>query len=116
MVGETAKRGPFLALLVMLMILLHITLCGAATSIMKDNDTYPYHARMDEPEFLFDSEIGRMLINKNDPIYATNSAGRQAVPCPQGERYGKCLPLGNGLNPARQKCDKYQRNVNDCPK
>jgi hypothetical protein len=64
MVGETAKRkrGPFLGLPVMLMILLRNTRFGATTSIFKDNATSPYHGRMDEPEYwMFDSEISRML-------------------------------------------------------
>jgi hypothetical protein len=68
MVGETAKRqkgAPFLALLLMmLMIFLHYTPCGATTSIFEPSSTSPYLARMDEPDWMFDSEISRMLISK----------------------------------------------------
>lgn len=53
---ERKSRGPFLALLLMmLMILLRTTNCGATSSIMKDNGTSLYHAHMDEPEWMFDS-------------------------------------------------------------
>jgi hypothetical protein len=68
MAGETAKMDPFLALLLMVMNLLRTTHCGATTSIMKDNATFPYLGGMDEPELKFDSEISRMLIDYNNYV------------------------------------------------
>jgi hypothetical protein len=117
MVGETAKRkrGPFLPLLVMLMILLPTARCGATTSIFKDNATSPYHGRMDEPEYwMFDSEISRMLA-RNEPVTGgTGNPNGQAVPCGRGKQYsGSCLPKQN--EPRRpENCGPYSTRNRNC--
>jgi hypothetical protein len=116
MVGETAKRskrGPFLpVLLVMLMIFLPTTRCGATTSIFKDNvnATSPYHGRMDEPEYwMFDSEISRMLAGKEPVTGGTGNKNRPAVACSRGKQYESCLPNPN--EPSRpENCGPYNRN------
>jgi hypothetical protein len=110
MAGETAKMGPFLAFLLMLMILLRTTRCGATTSIMKDNATFPYLGGMDEPELKFDSEISRMLIDYNNYVTTgTNNANKPVVDCSRSPRYDSCLPQKNSV-PKGEKCDPYKRN------
>ena len=114
MAGEAAKRGPFVALVAMLVILLHITLCGAATSTLEDNATSPYHGRMDEPAWMFDSEISRMLIHFNNQVTpGTKKQNKPAVPCGPGQRYGDCYPQKNGMHKG-EICDPYKRKRN-CP-
>ena len=114
MVGETAKRkrAPCLALLlVMLMVLLRTSDCGATSSIMKGYAISPYHTRIDEPaDWMFDSEIARMLIDYNKYV-ARGSDNRKtaAVPCGQGTQYKKCLPDANQASQTREKCARYKR-------
>ncbi|KAE8021815.1 hypothetical protein FH972_007676 [Carpinus fangiana] len=110
MVGETAKRkrAPFLVLLlVMLMVLLHTSECGATSSIMKGNASSPYHARIDEPaDWMFDSEITRMLADKPHRVTdGSKNSGKPAVPCGKGKQY---LPCTNG-GPPPPHCNSYNR-------
>jgi hypothetical protein len=115
MVGETAKRkrgAPFLALLLMmLMIFLHNTPCGAtsSTSIFNAKATSPYLARMDELEWMFDSEISRMLgVDKGHLTPKTGDAIHPVIICDRGPDYRPCLP---GKNPqAEQKRCPYNRS------
>jgi hypothetical protein len=115
MVGETAKRkrgAPFLALLLMmLMIFLHNTPCGAtsSTSIFNANATSPYLARMDEPDWMFDSEISRMLVDRGHVTPPTGNRNKPAVYCPSGQRYDGCLPKPNSV-PKGENCDTFKRN------
>ena len=113
MAGETVKRGPFPALLVMLTILLRTSDCGATSSIMKDNATSPYHARMDEPGLIFDSEITRMLIDAGHHSQLALNPKKPAVPtCDRPPRYASCLDQANGKKPP-PLCGTYDRI---CPK
>jgi hypothetical protein len=114
MVGETAKRkrGPFLPLLVMLMILLPTARCGATTSIFKDNATSPYHGRMDEPEYwMFDSEISRMLAGNGPVTDGTKNGNQQAVDCGRGNSYQRCTPQPN-KPPPPENCSGRYNNLN----
>jgi hypothetical protein len=117
MVGETAKRkrGPFLGLPVMLMILLRNTRFGATTSIFKDNATSPYHGRMDEPEYcMFDSEISRMLLDKGHVTGGIANRKRQAVDCSRGRQYsGICLPKRNEAT-RPENCGRGSRYNRNC--
>lgn len=106
MVGETAKRGHFLAaLLVMLMIFLfHPNNCGTAMSL-ESNATSIFDGPMDEPEFMFESEISRMLIDYKHVTDA--SSGRGGALCSR-RPYKTCLPQSNG-KPVGETCDAYKR-------
>ncbi|KAE8021814.1 hypothetical protein FH972_007675 [Carpinus fangiana] len=102
MLVETAKRkrAPFLALLlVMVMILLHTSDCEATSSIMKGNASSPYHARVDEAAdyWMFDSEITRMLADKNTVTGKTGNPGTLAFLCGRGKPYTgvPCSPQPN---------------------
>ncbi|KAE8021813.1 hypothetical protein FH972_007674 [Carpinus fangiana] len=113
MVGETVNRksGPFPALLMMLLILLHTGHCGATTtSITKNNASSRYDGRMDELEFMFDSEITRMLANKNTVTDSTNNRNKQAVDCSRGQQYVSCLPKGNEPRRPESCNSRYKRN------
>jgi hypothetical protein len=112
MVGETVnrKRGPCPALLVMLLIFLHTGHCGATTSITKNNASSRYDGRMDELEFMFDSEITRMLANKNTVTDGTNNRNKQAVGCSRGRPYESCLPEGNKPRRPESCNSRYKRN------
>jgi hypothetical protein len=110
MAGETVKRGPLLALLVMLMILLHTSDCGATSSTMKDNASSPYHGLMDEPGLMFDSEIIRMLIDFKHLTDKTPDATKPVVSdCNRPPKYASCLPQEN-KKPPPDPCDTYKRN------
>jgi hypothetical protein len=111
MVGETAKRkrGPFPALLVMLMIVLRTTRCGATTSIVIDHATSPYLGHMDEPDWMFDSEISRMLEDKRSFTEATKGKG----PVLKCAYYKDCLPPRRPAKPG-ENCDAYTSN-RSCP-
>ncbi|KAC0086145.1 hypothetical protein FH972_027081 [Carpinus fangiana] len=113
MVGETAKRkrAPFLALLlVMLVILLHTTRCEATASIMKDNATSSYHARMEEPAdyWMFDSEITRMLAGSGGVTGNTGKGNKPAIMCQRGKPYYPCVPKPNSA-PRGPNCDPLYR-------
>jgi hypothetical protein len=112
MVGETAKRkrGPFLALLMMLMIVLRTTRCGATTSIVMDYATSPYLARMDEPDWMFDSEISRMLQDKGHlGIDAVKNKGA-VLGCAY---YKNCLPDPRAAKQG-ENCTPYSRRNRLC--
>jgi hypothetical protein len=112
MVGETAKRKrrPFPALLVMLMIVLRTTRCGATTSIVMDNATSPYLGRMDEPDWMFDSEISRMLLDKAHLTPDTLKGNDPVLKCAY---YKDCLPPRRPAKPG-ENCDAYTKN-RSCP-
>ena len=106
MVGETAKRGHFLAaLLVMLMIFLfHPNNCGTAMSL-ESNATSIFDGPMDEPEFMFESEISRMLIDYKHVTDASSSGG--GALCSR-RPYKTCLPQSNGKR-VGETCNDYKR-------
>ena len=108
MVGERAKRkrAPFPALLLMFMVLvlLHATNCGATSSMMRDNATSPYHARMDEPaDWMFDSEITRMLGSTPPVTGPTRDRNKPTVKCRNGQPYIPCIDPKN-LDSKKRPC------------
>ncbi|KAC0061007.1 hypothetical protein FH972_027080 [Carpinus fangiana] len=111
MAEERVKRGLFMALLVMLMILMHTNHCGATISIMKDNATSHYHARMEEPAYwMFDSEITRMIVDYNNYVTTgSKNPSKPVVDCSRSPRYDSCLPQKNSI-PKGENCDTYNRN------
>jgi hypothetical protein len=116
MVGETAKKkrgAPFLALLLMmLMNFLHNTPCGATTSIFEPSTTSPYLARMDEPDWMFDSEISRMLVDRAHVTPPTNNPNEAAIRCGRfknGSDYKRCLQAIRNHTPVIENCDPFNR-------
>ncbi|KAB1211561.1 hypothetical protein CJ030_MR6G013303 [Morella rubra] len=108
MAEETAKRGPFVALLLTLMILVLTTHCGASASIQLNGTSLNYHGRMEEPEPMFASEISRMLLAAGSIVYG---AGNKDAVIKCGHKgYRSCLPDSTGHPLA--DCGTYKR---DCP-
>lgn len=106
MVENKAKRGPLLALsVVMLIIVLNLDHCEAATSLM-GNATSSFDDPVEESEFIFDSEISRMLIDYKHITDA--SRDRNAALCSRVKPYKTCFPQRNG-KPVGETCDPYKR-------
>lgn len=106
MVENKAKRGPLLALsVVMLIIVLNLDHCEAATSLM-GNATSSFDDPVEESEFIFDSDISRMLIDYKRITDA--SRDRNAALCSRVKPYKTCFPQRNG-KPVGETCDPYKR-------
>ena len=109
MVEKTAKRGPFVAVLFMFVILLHLNYCGAAASLNINTTTSSssLDGPVDDSEFMFDSQISRMLVNYEFVHGTDGSRSRNKVFCSR-KPYKNCLPQGNGQR-VPETCDKYKR-------
>ncbi|KAL0014786.1 hypothetical protein SO802_001855 [Lithocarpus litseifolius] len=109
MVETTAKRGLFVAVLFMFVILLHLNYCGAAASLNINTTitSSSVDGPVDDSEFMFDSQISRMLVNY-EFVYGTDSAGNKNKAFCSRNPYKNCLPQSNGQR-VPETCDKYKR-------
>lgn len=109
MVEKTAKRCPFVAVLFMFVILLHLSYCGAAASLNINTTTSSssLDGPVDDSEFMFDSQISRMLVNY-EFVHGTDSAGSRNKAFCSRKPYKNCLPQSNGQR-VPETCNKYKR-------
>ena len=119
--GIKVRRGPSLASIFILMILLHANTCRATSSTKNNPSNSSCDGDQDdcligdinlEEEFMMASETSRrLLLNIAKAVTkGTSNPKAAAVSCRYGQRYGGCLPKPNQNGKPKGHCNIYNRN------
>ncbi|KAK9988835.1 hypothetical protein SO802_029074 [Lithocarpus litseifolius] len=93
----------------MFVILLHLNYCGAA-AVLNINTTISsssLNGPVDDSEFMFDSQITRMLVNY-ESVHGADTAGNKNQAFCSKKPYKNCLPQGNSER-VPETCNLYKR-------
>ena len=119
--GIKVRRGPSLASIFILMLLLHTNICRATSTTNNNTGYNSCNGDQDgcligdinlEEEFMMASETSRrLLLNIAKAVTkGTSNPKAAAVSCPYGKRYGGCLPKPNQNGKPKGHCNIYNRN------